>query len=55
MKLLANVVIAFCILASTTIVKAAESGDKPKRSPELQVLDRFVGAWEHEVTLKPAE
>ncbi len=26
----------------------------PKRSPELQVLERFAGTWEHELTIKPA-
>ena len=29
--------------------------DAPKRSPELQVLDRFVGTWDMKFTRKPAE
>ena len=29
--------------------------DAPKRSPELQVLDRFVGTWDMKFTKKPAE
>ena len=26
--------------------------DKPQRSPELQVLDHFIGTWDHELTIK---
>lgn len=32
---------------------AGIDGDQPERSPELQVLDRFIGDWDEKVTIKP--
>ena len=41
-------------LAVATLAAAAKADDTPKRSPELQVLDRFIGTWDIKVTVKPA-
>ena len=32
----------------------AKADDKPKRSPELQVLDRLIGVWNVKAIIKPA-
>ena len=40
-------------LAVATFSAVAKADDKPKRSPELQVLDRLIGAWDVKVTIKP--
>lgn len=37
---------------ATVIVSHAMAGDEPKRSPEFQVLNRFVGTWDLEITHK---
>ena len=39
-------------LASTLLVNAA---DEPKRSAELQVLERFIGTWDVVYTYRPVE
>jgi hypothetical protein len=41
-------------LMAIAIPVAAKADDAPKRSPELQVLDRFVGTWDLKATEKPA-
>ena len=41
-------------LAVTTLASVVKADDAPKRSAELQVLDRFVGTWDIKVTVKPA-
>lgn len=42
-------------LFTAALLSSATSGDDtPKRSAELQVLDRFVGTWDFVVTNKPA-
>jgi hypothetical protein len=46
--------ITLVLLVATIFSGLAIADDAPKRSPELQVLDHFVGTWEHEVTVKPA-
>jgi hypothetical protein len=43
--------IALSVLA-TTFISNAMADDAPKRSPELQVLNRFVGTWDLDVTHK---
>ena len=43
----------FFLLIAIAIPVAANADDSPKRSPELQVLDRFVGTWDMEVTVQP--
>jgi len=51
MRLIASVL---TVLVISTCPNASPADDSPKRSPELQVLDRFVGTWDMEVTVKPA-
>lgn len=51
MKALLNLVALVTVLGSTTTAHA----DEPKaKSPELQVLDRYVGSWEESTVIKPA-
>lgn len=40
------------VLAAALLSVAANGQDAPKRSAEWQVLDRFVGTWDFEVTNK---
>ena len=49
-----HIVIALSVVAAA-ITAHANAQDEPKRSPELQVLDQFVGTWDLHVTLKPAQ
>lgn len=42
------------VLAAALCSLAAHGQDAPKRSAELQVLDRFVGTWDLDVTNTPA-
>ena len=44
----------FTCLVVAALAAAVKADDAPKRSPELQVLDRFVGIWDVNVTVKPA-
>jgi hypothetical protein len=46
--------IVFSVLTVAVFSTALQADDMPKRSPELQVLERFIGTWEHELTIKPA-
>jgi hypothetical protein len=40
----------------TSIISLAQAQDTaPKKSPELKVLDRYVGTWLHEATLLPSK
>ena len=48
------IAITLTIVLVTTFTAIVKSDDTPKRSPELQVLDRFVGTWDMKVTVKPA-
>lgn len=41
------------VLASVAMSPILNADDTPKRSPELQVLDRFAGTWDFVVTQKP--
>ena len=43
-----------CLLGLMPGMAFAEADGAPKRSPELQVLDRLVGVWDVKVTIKPA-
>jgi hypothetical protein len=47
--------ITLTVLAAATFAAAVKADDTPKRSPELQVLERWVGAWDHQVTTKSAD
>jgi hypothetical protein len=38
--------------SKNTLSEAANADDRQKRSPELHVLDRFVGVWDAETTMK---
>ncbi len=51
MKPLLTLVAVIAFFGSTTIGHAGEAGAK---SPELQVLDRYVGTWDETVVTKPA-
>lgn len=46
------IAITLALLASVCISRPLCAEDAPKRSAELQVLDRFIGDWETTVTLK---
>ncbi len=41
------------LLSATTLSGLAFADDAPNRSPELRVLDRFVGVWDMKVTTTP--
>lgn len=41
------------LLSATTLSGLAFGNDPPDRSPELQVLDRFVGSWDMKLTIQP--
>lgn len=41
------------LLSATTFSGLALADEAAERSPELQVLDRFVGIWDVKVTIKP--
>ena len=38
--------LAVAVLAAALCSRTMSAADPPKRSPELQVLDRFVGTWD---------
>lgn len=46
-------IIPFVLAAA--VASHAFADDEPKRSPELQVLNRFVGTWDLDVMLTPSE
>ena len=41
-------------LVMATFTEDAKADDMPKRSPELQVLDRLIGVWNVKTIIKPA-
>ncbi len=43
--------IVFTVLAAATFAAIGKAEDTPRRSAELQVLDHFLGTWDHEVTI----
>jgi hypothetical protein len=47
--------IILLVFSAIVLSSSAEADDAAKRSPELQVLDNFVGTWDVKVTVKPAE
>jgi hypothetical protein len=49
-----RVSIPLAVLLAASISRPSMADDAPKRSPELQVLDRFIGTWETEITVKPS-
>ena len=42
-----------CLLGLMPGMAFAQADGAPNRSPELQVLDRFVGVWDVKATIKP--
>src|SRR4051794_38096428 len=42
-------------LVALAAAPAARADDPPARSPELKVLDRYVGSWDETLTHKPSE
>jgi Protein of unknown function (DUF1579) len=46
------IAITLIVLGAATPSGPTNAGDTPKRSAELQVLDRFVGTWDFKVTAK---
>ncbi|HEX3149892.1 MAG TPA: DUF1579 family protein [Gemmataceae bacterium] len=49
-----RVTTAIAILVFAGIPTTLCADDAPKRSAELQVLERFIGNWETEITVKPS-
>ena len=49
------ITITLTVLAAATFAAVVKADDVPKRSPELQVLDRFVGTWDVHVAIKPVD
>ena len=46
---------ALVAIIGTSLISVAQAQDTaPKKSPELQVLDRYVGSWEETAIAKPA-
>ena len=43
-----------CLLGLIPGMAFAQADDAPKRSPELQVLDHYLCAWDVKTTIKPA-
>ena len=43
--------IVFTVLAAAIFAASGKAEDPPGRSAELQVLDHFLGTWDHEVTI----
>ena len=43
-----------CLLGLIPGMAFAQADDAPKRSPELQVLDHYLGVWDVKTTIKPA-
>jgi hypothetical protein len=41
-------------ILATAISQSAIGEDNSKLSAEIQILDRFVGTWDMDVTIKPA-
>lgn len=48
-----QITIIISILSAVVLSHGAEADDAATRSPELQVLDNFVGTWDLKVTVKP--
>ena len=46
------IVILITVLVIFSNPNRISAEDKPQRSPELQVLDHFIGTWDHELTIK---
>jgi hypothetical protein len=46
------VAFTLAVVFSTGFPRPLQAGDPPKRSPELQVLDRFIGDWQDAITNK---
>ena len=49
------IAIMLTVVTAGIVPGILSADDAPKRSPELQVLDRFVGTWDMKFTRKPAE
>jgi hypothetical protein len=49
------IAITLTLLVASTYCRAAKADDTAKRSPEMQVLARFVGTWDVKFTSKAAE
>ena len=46
------IAITLAVLATVSVLRPLSAEDAPKRSAELQVLDRLIGDWQTEVTVK---
>ena len=44
------IAITITVLAAAGFAESANADDTPERSPELQVLERFIGTWDSVVT-----
>ena len=47
------ITMALAVLTAATLAETVNADDTPKRSAELQVLERFVGTWDFVTTNKP--
>ena len=47
-------ILAAAVIGSSLITLAGAQDSGEKMSPELKVLNRFVGQWDETVVLKPA-
>ena len=49
------ITMAIAVLAAATFAEFVNADDTPKRSAELQELERFLGTWDSVVTNKATE
>jgi hypothetical protein len=47
--------LALAMITAICLPISVNADDKPKRSAELQVLDRFIGEWETVITIKGSD
>jgi len=45
--------VGLALAGCSTVSESAAEGDAPERSPELEVLNHFVGTWDMKVTATP--
>ena len=53
-RVLLSLGVGLAFAGCKALSEGATQGDTPKRSPELQVLNHFVGTWDIKVTVTPA-
>jgi hypothetical protein len=48
-------ILASALLTAVTCVAPSRADEPPPKPPELKVLDRYVGSWDTQMTIMPAE